>query len=96
MEEVLDLEQPSGTKKLKGANDVLAMGIASIIFVSIIGLGLAGAAWWKARELRFEYEDHPNVYAEKYMKRINAGKICVYIGLGVKAILLITIIAISQ
>ena len=44
MEEVLDQEELSGTRKLKGANDVLAMGIVSIIFVSIIGLGLAGAA----------------------------------------------------
>ena len=92
MEEVLDLDQPSGTRKLKGANDVLAMGIASIIFFSIIGLALAGVAIYKAKMLKSEFEANPTYYAEKYLKRINAGRICALAGLGVKAILIIVLI----
>ena len=81
-----DLEKDMGTRKLEGAGSVLASGIASIIFVSIIGVLLGVITLVKANTVISEYNAHPNLYAEKYFKRANAGKICAIIGLIIKVV----------
>ena len=69
---ILDLDDKMGTRKLEGAGSTLAMGIASIVFVSIIGVLLGIVTLVKANTVLSEYKSHPNLYAEKYYKYCNA------------------------
>ena len=83
---ILDQDGSMGTRKLEGAGTALAMGIVSIVFVSIIGvlLGIIGIV--KSNTVISEYNSHPNLYDEKFLKRAKAGKVCAIIGLLVKVV----------
>lgn len=92
--DVLDQDDKKGTRKLSGSGSVLATGIISIIFVSIIGVLLAISTIIKANPQISEYERHPSLYDEKYYKRLKAGKYCAIAGLLLKLLALVILMAI--
>lgn len=92
--EILDQNGKQGTGRLKDPSGVLATGILSILFVTFIGVLLAVATIIKANPQIAEYEKHPSLYAEKYYKRVKAGKNCAIAGLILKAVALVILMAV--
>jgi len=84
---------------MPGAGGILAMGIISIPFcMGLIGLILSILALTKANRARFTYNNNPEMYTEKSMRQINAGRVCAIVSLsllGVGILLIIMLAAIN-
>lgn len=91
----MDVLDNTPKRKLKEENTLLAMGILSIIFVSIIGLLIAVGTLIKVNTTLQEYHAHPNIYREKSYKKVKAARILALSSFEIKIILLILISALA-
>lgn len=83
-------------KDLDNAGGILAMGIISIpFFGGIIGIILAILTLVKSKQAINLYNEYPQDYTEKSLKRVKAGRTCAIVSLSLLGVTLLVILGVA-
>ena len=89
-EELIDssISKPKPQEDLVGGGGILAMGILSILLCGLIGLILGIIAISKANRELAIFHQNPDRYTMSSYRLVNAGRICVIVGLSLLGLII--------